>query len=651
VQRKYESEAGLSEKYVLLIKSIKLAIRVDVGRGAHSTAVADKLCEGFMPSDNLSQKRLGHIAALPKRIFTRSFNKKLAQVSWRILVGCAFLLGQNALPGPIRWNENWQNFGMFSSAFAAGKGSQNGRGYGNGIANQDSNGAGFGPSNIGGHLSIPPDQALFHGGNSSPGTAVEAHSNTFSPDKSVPDFVLDQKPMMDRLQRLHDLSLDGENFLKDFPVNGLALGKGHRKETVQEKYKRPDSKERKPFLRSARLPVSSRSYASGEVLAYDLSRAALDRAQALGFTTQESFGARGSEDGALTRLITPSGMSASEALSILEGELPAEQFHLNRIYRIYHPAAHDRRLQHKDDADAAATDGASCQHDRCYARKAILWKDHFTRCASGLRIGIIDTDVDLSHGTFAGSEIYKKVFMPAGRQVADAAHGTAVLALLAGRSDSTTPGLVAQATFYVASIFFIGDDGEIQTDTVSLLRGLDWLSASDVPLVNMSFTGPADALLEARLQKLRTRGMVFAAAAGNEGLAADPSYPAAYSQVIAVTAVDKNLHVYPSASRGNYIDVAAPGVHVWTALPNAKQGYLSGTSFAVPFMTAMLAIQRSDTLQLTKNELLGHVKTVGLAAASDSSTLGRGLIQAPGDCPNASQIVTDRSPVSGVSLQ
>jgi subtilisin family serine protease len=296
-------------------------------------------------------------------------------------------------------------------------------------------------------------------------------------------------------------------------------------------------------------------------------------------------------------------------------------------------------------------DSASCEHDGCYAKKVILWKDHFARCARGLKIGIIDTDVDLNHGTFAGSEIYKQAFMPAGRQVADAAHGTAVLALLAGRSDSATPGLVAQATFYVASIFFIGEDGEPQTDTVSLLRGLDWLNASEVQFVNMSFSGPADSLLEARLRKLRARGMVFAAAAGNEGLAADPSYPAAYSQVIAVTAVDKNLRVYPSASRGNYIDVAAPGVHVWTALPNAKQGYLSGTSFAVPFMTALLAIQRSDILQLPKNEILGNVKTIGLASESDSSTLGRGLIQAPGDCPNATQILTDRSHVSGLSLQ
>lgn len=605
-----------------------------------------------MPSDNLSQKRLGPIAESSTGVFTRSLNKKITQLSGRMLVACAFLFGQFVLPGPKHWNKDWQDFGLFSSAFAAGKGSQNGRGLGNGGGNQGPNGAGFEQSNVGGGgVSVPSGQALFNGGYRSRGTSVEAHSNALTRDESLPDLVLDQKPMMDRLQRLHDLNLHGDNFLEDLPVEGLALGRRHHKETVQEKKNRPNSKERKPFIRSDRLPVSSRSYASREVLAYNLSRAAFVRAQALGFTTQDNFAAQGDDDGAVTRLITPSGMPATEALTILEGELPAEQFHLNRIYRIYHPAAHEKELQHTDDSEGAATDGTSCQRDRCYPRKAILWRDQFARCASRLKIGIVDTDVDLEHGTFAGSEIYKKVFMPAGRQPADAAHGTAVLALLAGRPDSNTPGLITQATFHVASIFFIGDDGEIQADTVSLLQALDWLSSSDVQFVNMSFSGPADALVETRLQKLRARGMVFAAAAGNEGLAADPSYPAAYPQVIAVTAVDKSLQVYPSASRGNYIDVAAPGVNVWTALPNAKQGYLSGTSFAVPFMTAMLAIQRPDTLKLPKNELLGHVRTVDLATQKHSHTYGRGLIQAPGDCPNATQIVTDRGPVSEFSLQ
>jgi subtilisin family serine protease len=67
------------------------------------------------------------------------------------------------------------------------------------------------------------------------------------------------------------------------------------------------------------------------------------------------------------------------------------------------------------------------------------------------------------------------------------------------------------------------------------------------------------------------------------------AYPAAYPEVIAVTAVDRNKRSYAEANHGTYIDMAAPGVRIWTALPNNQQGMLSGTSFAAPFVTAIAA--------------------------------------------------------------
>jgi subtilisin family serine protease len=226
-----------------------------------------------------------------------------------------------------------------------------------------------------------------------------------------------------------------------------------------------------------------------------------------------------------------------------------------------------------------------------------------------------------------------------------------VLAILAGRPDSGTPGLIPEADFFVASIFFTGGDGGVHTDTASLLKALQWMDRSDVKLVNMSFSGPQDPLLERRIGRLRTEGMVFTAAAGNEGLAAGPSYPAAYPEVVAVTAVDKNMRIYPSANRGEYIDLAAPGVHIWTALPNSNAGYLSGTSFAAPFVTAMLAIQRPETLRLPTDDLLDQVQTVTLDAGGRSQAYGRGLLQAPGECRGVPAIATGWTPVTEVSLR
>src|SRR5262249_58302580 len=84
-------------------------------------------------------------------------------------------------------------------------------------------------------------------------------------------------------------------------------------------------------------------------------------------------------------------------------------------------------------------------------------------------------------------------------------------------------------------------------------------------------------------------GVVFAAAAGNGGPFALPSSPAAYPEVIAVTAVDRNLVGYRHATRGPHIDLAAPGVDIWTALPDKREGPQTGTSFAVPYVTAAAA--------------------------------------------------------------
>ena len=64
--------------------------------------------------------------------------------------------------------------------------------------------------------------------------------------------------------------------------------------------------------------------------------------------------------------------------------------------------------------------------------------------------------------------------------------------------------------------------------------------------------------------------MVIVAAAGNDGLAAPPRYPAAFDFAIAVTAVDAELDAYDRAPRGEHIDFAAPGVDVFVPLAAAE---------------------------------------------------------------------------------
>ena len=128
--------------------------------------------------------------------------------------------------------------------------------------------------------------------------------------------------------------------------------------------------------------------------------------------------------------------------------------------------------------------------------------------------------------------------------------------MLAGGRTSGTPGLIPHAEFFVASVFVADTQGDSATDTISVLKALDWMDAFNVKLINMSFAGPKDELVQKAIEKLSAKGVVFIAAVGNEGPTAEPSYPAAYKQVIAVTAVNRELRGYHYANRGEHIDVA-----------------------------------------------------------------------------------------------
>jgi len=109
------------------------------------------------------------------------------------------------------------------------------------------------------------------------------------------------------------------------------------------------------------------------------------------------------------------------------------------------------------------------------------------------------------------------------------------------------------------------------------------------------------------------------AAAGNEGPIEAAVHPAAYPEVVGVTAVDRFQRIYRFANRGDHIDFAAPGVAVWTSVGPAGSEQ-TGTSFAAPWVTAILA----NELALAS----GDLDAVLARLAAESTDLG-----APGRDP------------------
>lgn len=211
------------------------------------------------------------------------------------------------------------------------------------------------------------------------------------------------------------------------------------------------------------------------------------------------------------------------------------------------------------------------------------------KLGASMTVGIIDTEVtnadSLALANFKGKRIFADTDRPA-----PADHGNAVASIVAA-SGNGFEGLAQGVTLRSAGVMREVAPGINATNTLLVAQALDWMIGEKVQVVNLSLGSASDAVLGAVVTKSLSTGLVLVAAAGNGGPLAAPSYPAAYPGVIAVTAVDAQKRLYVRANRGAYIAIAAPGVDVWVPLAanDSKGKYMSGTSFASPFVAAAVA--------------------------------------------------------------
>lgn len=214
------------------------------------------------------------------------------------------------------------------------------------------------------------------------------------------------------------------------------------------------------------------------------------------------------------------------------------------------------------------------------------------RLATGdkVLVAVIDSGVDTAHPDLAGA--VAATFDVLGPHESHP-HGTAIAGAIAahGRLMGVAPRVRLLA---VRSL-----DASGQGTSLSIADGIEWAVARGARVLNMSFAGPQDPLLRQHLAAVDARGVVMVAAAGNEGPASAPLYPAADPHVIAVTATDANDRLYALANRGRHIALAAPGVDVLAPAPNDGVQLISGTSIAAAHVSgiAALILERAPTLR------------------------------------------------------
>ncbi len=316
----------------------------------------------------------------------------------------------------------------------------------------------------------------------------------------------------------------------------------------------------------ASIPWSERPpedrYEKGEVLVVDPPKNFINGAKRFGFKVIETVRLSGL-DMDVYRMKVPTGTSVAEAQRVLAAEFPGLTVDANHHFE---------------------TQGLK-DHAKQVARAQIGWRKATATCGSGVRMGMIDAPVDVTHPALKGQDIEYKSFHRKGRRPGKADHGTAVAAMLVGKPD--WGGLLPGASLKAVNMFEVNESGRTVGNAMALLKGINWLATQELHVINLSVAGTNNKAVRKAFAVAKKKNLIMVAAAGNWGTETKPAYPAAYKNVVAVTAFGRKRVIYTKANRGNYIDFAAPGVKIYTAVPGGGR-LQTGTSFASPYLAALV---------------------------------------------------------------
>ena len=224
--------------------------------------------------------------------------------------------------------------------------------------------------------------------------------------------------------------------------------------------------------------------------------------------------------------------------------------------------------------------------DQYVIDKLKLAEVHKIATGKGVLIAIIDSQIDIKHPELANS--IADSFDAVGQPDKPHSHGTGMLGAIVSRG--RLMGIAPDAKALAIHAFATGKTQSPQATTQSIIAGLDWALDKGARIVNMSFAGPYDPMLQVALKKASERGAILIAAVGNNGPTSPPLYPAADAHVIGVTATDRDDAPFSGANRGAYVAVAAPGVNILEPAPDATYQLTTGTSVAAAHVSGVAAL-------------------------------------------------------------
>jgi subtilisin family serine protease len=179
-------------------------------------------------------------------------------------------------------------------------------------------------------------------------------------------------------------------------------------------------------------------------------------------------------------------------------------------------------------------------------------------------------------------------------------HGTGVAGVASAATDNSTGIAGVAFSGGIMCIKTMEDPGGF---LVAAYEGIIYAADNDADVINCSWGSQTYSQAEQEIiTAAYESGSLVVAAAGANG-SNQPFYPAAYEHAMAVTPTDQDDHKAYFADYGDWIDICAPGINIYTTWGENTYTYLSGTSFSGPVVAGVALLVKTQNPHFTPDEL------------------------------------------------
>jgi subtilisin family serine protease len=234
-----------------------------------------------------------------------------------------------------------------------------------------------------------------------------------------------------------------------------------------------------------------------------------------------------------------------------------------------------------------------------------VWAFGYT--GKNVTVAVLDTGIDYNHPELSSSFAGCKSFVSYTESCFDDnGHGTHVSGIItADGIDTNAKGVAPDAKVWMAKVC----DSSGSCYSSDIAAAIEYVvKNTEAKIMSISLggggTNKANCDTDYLAQKVNwavDNGVTVVAAAGNT--AGKVSSPACASKAIAVGAVDKNDVRARWSGSGLALDIMAPGVSIYSTLPNNNYASWSGTSMATPHVSAVIALLREENSSLTDAQI------------------------------------------------